>query len=166
MGKRGPGAIVEKDRILGPYLDKRDGRKYVHVFKNGKRFRTLYYSRYIMEQHVGRQLHPKEETVDHINRDKTDDRIENLRIVPISRHVSEDRLRVNRVKCSCVWCDKGIIRESSWLKKGFINKHAGPFCGNKCKFEYMHYLNRGGKKLTPQTDIEVKKAYIKKVVSE
>ncbi len=69
-------------RIYGPYKRK-DGRKHVVIiYEDGTR-QTKSYPRLMMEQHLGRGL-TKEETVDHINNDFTDDRIENLQILSLS----------------------------------------------------------------------------------
>lgn len=59
----------------------KNGYKYVNVYTFGKQ-RQLPMHRHIMEQHIGRMLDNKEH-IDHINGDKLDNRIENLRITNI-----------------------------------------------------------------------------------
>lgn len=59
-----------------------DGR----VWNNGKPIR-IRRARWIMEQHIGRPL-LKTEVVHHINDIKTDDRIENLKILEHGKHTS------------------------------------------------------------------------------
>lgn len=57
-------------------------KKYLRVSVNGKRF---YAHRWVMEQHIGRPLQTREH-VDHINRNRHDNRIENLRVLDIREH--------------------------------------------------------------------------------
>lgn len=57
-------------------------RGYVLVRVNGQ---TRYLHRVLMEQHLGRKLE-RHEIVHHINHDKTDNRIENLRVVALGEH--------------------------------------------------------------------------------
>lgn len=57
-------------------------QKYRRITRDGKRFLE---HRWVMEQHLGRRLNTKEQ-VDHINRDRHDNRIENLRILDIRVH--------------------------------------------------------------------------------
>lgn len=52
------------------------------IIVDGKK---MLYSRYTMEQHLGRKLLP-DELVHHINEDVTDDRIENLQIMTPKEH--------------------------------------------------------------------------------
>jgi hypothetical protein len=60
-----------------PYQDFRDGGRWiVRRPSDGKR---VYRARLVMEQAIGRKLRP-EEVVHHINRDCTDDRLENLQL--------------------------------------------------------------------------------------
>lgn len=70
--------MYENLRKLGPYTRK-DKRKII-LIKINEKMKTMSYPKYLMEEHLGRCL-TKDETVDHINADFTDDRIENLQIL-------------------------------------------------------------------------------------
>lgn len=67
--------------IKNKWIQKRDGRMMV-TLSDGKR---ITYSRYLMWEKKG-FLPQKPEIVHHINGDKTDDRVENLKIVTQSEH--------------------------------------------------------------------------------
>lgn len=56
---------------------------YRRVYENGV---LVYEHRLTMERHLGRKLRP-DEHIHHINEDKSDNRIENLKIVSNSEHI-------------------------------------------------------------------------------
>jgi hypothetical protein len=120
-------------RVYGPYTRK-DGRKHV-VLWNGETTQTVSYPRYIMEAHLGRKLE-EWETVDHINRDFTDDRIENLRLVGRSQHSKDDATYAKLIKNECVWCGTKLLRRPSKMREAAKRAQAGPFCSKKCIGEY------------------------------
>ena len=63
-------------KVYGPYTRK-DGRQHVILVHEDLSRQTMSYPKYLMEQHLKRALLASE-TVDHINNDFTDNRIENL----------------------------------------------------------------------------------------
>lgn len=67
------------------WKDKR-GYCWVTIVENGKR-RAIRKHRLVMEQTLGRKLHP-EELVHHINGDKTDNRPENLTVEDWGKHTT------------------------------------------------------------------------------
>jgi hypothetical protein len=137
--------VYQNCKIYGPYKRK-DGRKHVCViFSNGSR-KTVSYPKYLMEVHLDRYL-KDDETVDHIDRDFTNDAIANLRIVDRKQHAIDDARRVTRlVSASCVWCKKemGTIDHRKRSKNA---KRAGPFCSRECSGEYGASVQNGGSKL-------------------
>jgi hypothetical protein len=77
--KRGPANKLWK----GGWVAK-NGYRYITVHDNG----TEQYleHRYLMEKHLGRKL-TKTEHVHHINRDRLDNRMENLKLLGVSEHM-------------------------------------------------------------------------------
>ena len=131
-------------KIYGPYVRK-DGRKHVCiVFNDGSR-KTVSYPKYLIEKHLNRYL-IGDETVDHIDRDFTNDDISNLRVIDRIQHAKDDALRVTTtVEATCVWCKSymGLINHRSRSK----NIKSGPFCSRKCSGEYGASVQNGGNKL-------------------
>lgn len=71
-------------RWKGGYWINKAGYKIIEVKRMGKRYRMREH-RLIMEKHLGRKLSVSEE-LHHINGNKLDNRIENLRIMSKSEH--------------------------------------------------------------------------------
>jgi hypothetical protein len=92
-----------------------------------------------MEQHLKRTLSANE-TVDHIDRDKTNDVIENLQILSLSEHVKLDVKYVKLVEIICVLCNKKAFKKPTNLRHNSNLKKAGPFCGKSCSGKYSRKL--------------------------
>lgn len=128
---------MDKDikKIYGPYKNKLNRLHIIILYWDNSR-ETISYPKWIMEQHLGRKLDPVLETIDHINRDFTDNRIENLRIVPLQTNVKDDVIRVKDILCTCVYCGKTFYRKPSYLQHNSKLKKAGPFCSRECVGKY------------------------------
>jgi len=126
------------DKVYGPY-ERPDGRKHVIVIKNNIR-RTVSYPKYLMEQHLGRELDPDLETVDHINDDFTDDRIENLQILTRPDHTRQDAKPAEMMECICDVC--GIhftILASQFRHNQEVQGRTGPYCSRSCAGKSSSY---------------------------
>lgn len=102
--------------------------------------------KWLMEQHLGRLL-TDEETVDHVDRDFTNDDLSNLRVIPRGQHVKEDARRVKPITIVCVWCGKSAEKSGRDLDGNARKGKAGPFCGRSCAGQYGKYVQGGGKPL-------------------
>lgn len=72
---------------------------YVKGWPSADKVGRIYEHRYIMERHLGRHLR-REEAVHHINHNKTDNRIENLRLFASSReHIQFEFANGERKHC-------------------------------------------------------------------
>ncbi len=120
-------------KIYGPYLRK-DNRKHV-VIVNDNVKTTMSYARYLMECHLGRKLLPHE-TIDHINNDCSDDRIENLQILSRKDNSRKEMLRPERVRkyiqFKCPNCGEEVSKPLNHVKGNLKKGKSGPFCSRKC----------------------------------
>jgi hypothetical protein len=122
-------------RVYGPYKRK-DGRSHVILIDVDGSRRTVSYPKYIMEQHLGRELHPDNETVDHIDGDFTNNDLSNLRITNRSQHARDDAIRVALVKYKCPICNKYFRRNPKDVDHNHKLNKVGPFCGKSCAGKY------------------------------
>ena len=141
-------------KIYGPYKRK-DGRKHI-IIQNDNKKTTVSYPKWLMEQHLKRSLEP-DETVDHVNRDFTDDRLENLTVKKRSVHTSDDSLRVQLVEIVCVWCIKKSFKKPGVLHHNSKQGKAGPFCGRSCAGKYGKSVQMGESVLPTQRDCPIEK---------
>lgn len=145
-------AVVNK--VYGPYT-RPDGRKIVVVKDENGKTKTISWPKYLMEQHLGRSLHPNTETVDHWDSNKDNNNLNNLRIMPRSEHSSEDTRRVKLVTFDCAWCNKSFERSPRLIRDKAKKNKAGPFCSRPCAGRYsrklqLHLID----KLGPQQHVE------------
>ena len=96
-------------KIYGPIFHRKEGRNMINIVFPDKTRTTLSYARFIMSTHLGRKL-SRAETVDHINEDRLDDRLDNLQILSREensrKHVIEKQTR-KMVDLKCPNC--GVI---------------------------------------------------------
>lgn len=116
-------------KVYGPYT-REDGRKHV-IHYDGGTSRTQSYPRYLMEQHLGRELE-QWETVDHINEDATDDRIENLQILTLSENIRKSAASKELVIFVCPVCGTQATKEARNVRANIKRGSSGPFCSRSC----------------------------------
>lgn len=141
-------------RVTGPYL-RPDGRKHVVVtFADGRKS-TISYPKYLMEIHLGRKLLTSE-TVDHIDRDYTNDNFNNLRVIVRSEHARQDALRVKKVDIVCALCGIIFSRSANSVSHASKQRKAGPFCSRQCAGKYGTSIQHDKKDALPvQQEIKV-----------
>lgn len=155
--------IKDIEKVYGPYLIEQlestnYGRKQVIVhYKDGSR-RTFLLSRHLMEQHLGRRLLP-DETVDHKDRDKTNDDISNLQILSRSEHTKKDIKRIKKVEITCIFCGNKAQKNARDLDRGAKLGKAGPFCSKKCVGRYGAEVQNGRMQKLNCGRVQVKREY-------
>lgn len=127
--------------IYGPYRHSTGnlkGRAYICIrHPDGKRTTKLY-SRYLLEQELGREL-SYDETVDHINGDFTDDSLENLQVLSRSENAakgSPNRKSIEWVTFQCPVCGTWTEKNARIVRGNRKKGKAGPFCGRSCAGKY------------------------------
>ena len=117
-------------RINGPYTRKTDYRQFMVIIHDDGSRTTKSYARFLIEKHLGREL-SKEETVDHINGDRTDDRLENLQVLSVRENMTKSAFRHN-LTCVCPMCGDTFAPTRSQRATRVTEKKAGPFCSRSC----------------------------------
>lgn len=129
-------------KVHGPYTRK-DRRKHVVIVFEDNSKRTVSYPKFLMEQHIGRELDPVKETIDHIDGDFTNDDLDNLRIIDRSTHAKEDAKYAKLITITCVWCGKKAKKKGNKLRHNSKQGKAGPFCGKSCAGKYGKAVQLG-----------------------
>lgn len=125
----------DRCKVYGPY-PRADGRKHVILCIDGRRT-TVSYPKFLMEVQLGRRLE-EHETVDHIDRDFTNNSLENLQVLPRMVHQKLDALRNtnNLLASTCVQCGKQVVVALRNLQNAAKKGRAAPFCSRKCSGHY------------------------------
>jgi hypothetical protein len=126
-------------KVFGPYKNDR-GRLFVRVEKKDGTYKTISYPKFLMEEWYGKELDADEHTVDHINGDKTDDRIENYRLIDRKTHSTMDTRRVKLIELTCDLCEKKFLRSPRLLRIKAKLRQRGHFCSRRCAGMYGRRL--------------------------
>lgn len=131
-------------KVYGPYTRK-DGRQHIILYDPiTQKRKTISYPKYLIEQYLGRELEA-DETVDHIDRDFTNNDLSNLQILKRHVHSSLDAYRSVPYKLTCQWCTVEFERLPRFEDHSKKQGKKGVFCSRKCAGKYGKYIQQGGK---------------------
>lgn len=136
----------ESYTVYGPY-SRPDGRKHAIIItkeNGGVERRTVSWPKLMAEILLNGDVWDND-TIDHISRDHTDNDVFNLRGLPLSKHASDDALRVLVEDVICPQCQTKFTPsvDQRNLKRAGIQP-AGPFCSRHCTGMYGAAVRDGG----------------------
>ena len=145
-------------KVYGPYT-RPDGRQHVILVNAAGVRRTVSYPKYLMEQHLGRELDPDLETVDHKDRDFTNNNLSNLQILSRPDHSSLDNKRAKMVEFICPECGSRETRLPRVIDQNRRQGKAGPFCSKSCSSKNSRKRQLGLVSQIPWNFTAVKREY-------
>lgn len=149
--------------VYGPYLSTSDNRYVVKEIGPGHKKSKLY-ARYLVEQNLGREL-IDDESVDHIDRNKLNDSLDNLRVISLKQNISDDVKRVKLIEIICVRCGAIAFKKARNIKNNAKQGKAGPFCSRSCCGKYGAEIQNGREeKLSTQPTVISEYFYIDKKI--
>lgn len=126
--------IITVVKTYGPYTRKDDRKHVVHVMSDGSK-KTQSYPRYLMEKQLGRKIR-KNENVDHINHDKTDNAISNLQVITFKKNYEKEMARPERmakwVEFNCPVCGTKSKKRKNNVDANLKKGKSGPYCSRHC----------------------------------
>lgn len=126
--------LSEISKVYGPYKRK-DGRMHVLIILNDGQRLTRSYPKFLIEYELGIELDPILHTVDHIDRDFTNNDRSNLQILSRSDNAKKSTTRRKPITGNCIWCNTEFILTRDQISKR-KKKMAGPFCSRTCSGKY------------------------------
>lgn len=122
-------------------LHRKEGRRLACLVKAGSLERTtVSYARYLMSVHLGRLLR-KDEQVDHIDGDKSNDQLSNLQILNQKQNLKKQCIELGKsAKWRTLKCPNcGIEFKRRAHRVDFkIQQGVKPCCSRKCGGQYSH----------------------------
>lgn len=114
--------------------DKKQNRKLVALVIDRSNRTTISYAAYLMSVYLGRRL-TNDETVDHINGDKTDDRLDNLQLLSWEDNRKKYAGSITRtmIQLTCDNCGTVFQREKGQIKSRTIFF----FCCRECLYAWQ-----------------------------
>lgn len=137
----------------GPYLGKQENSRefYVLIFPNKQR-KSITVSRYMWETQHKQHL-PTHISIDHINRNKNDNRIGNLQPLLLPKHAHLDAQFLKPYDTFCGYCGAPVQLKGIQLHNFIANSkrasstRTGPFCGRSCASKFGRLIQL--KRVTP-----------------
>ena len=134
-----------------------DGRKRVSLFSDSGENRYVSYARYLFTVHL-KQFIPDHLTVDHINDDKTDDRVENFQLLTDEENRMKEYYRYltmeySRWAFTCACCEVQFLLTEREINMRLAQGVEYAFCSKSCSAFY-HWTVTGQSRNSKSLDME------------
>ena len=110
-------------------------RKVAILYKEDNTTLTMSYAKYLYTSYYKEPVE-KGYHIDHINGDKTDDRIENLQKISGHYNIVKDHSHRELLLCTCPVCGEEFL-----FPKRNLSTHSNPCCSRKCGGIKSHWKN-------------------------
>lgn len=115
-----------KDYVHAYLLTNNENRKVVCMIKSDGKRTTISYAKYLYTSHYNCEI-DSDCQIDHINGDKTDDRIENLQVISKRYNIQKDHMPKTYVLLTCPICGTEFLFEARNL-----SSKPNPCCSRSC----------------------------------
>ena len=134
--------------VVGPYLRKDNRKHIILIGNNNNKNKMLSYPKALVEVHLNTRL-GEDDTVDHKDRNKQNDDINNLAVIKRKEHCKLDAIRVKVDDMNCSMCGKKFKPSANQHNTRSLSK-AGPFCSKQCSGLYGAQVQNGAPKINRQ----------------
>lgn len=108
-------------------IKNKEDRNIAILYKEDGSSKTMSYAKYLYTSYYREDIDSKKYHIDHINGNKTDDRIENLQKITIQYNILKDHIKKEMVILKCPVCEKEFL-----FPKRNLSTHPNPCCSKKC----------------------------------
>lgn len=124
----------------------KEDRNVVDLFNNNNDRTTISYARYLMGVKLGYEV-PNNYEVDHINNNRTDDRIENLQLLTPEQNLLKQQwwvtaMVVNWTILPCTYCKELFYITERELKNRRKQGREHEFCSRSCAAKFHNTISK------------------------
>src|ERR1035437_1025953 len=153
--------MAEAEHIYGPYT-RPDNRSVIIIKNDDGTQKTMSYPKYLLLKHLNMDL-DSDLTVDHLDYNRQNNDLNNLRLVPRDTHSGDDTRRVRLIKLQCPVCQKEFERSPRLIRDKSKKGKVSTFCSRECAGRYSRQVQLGLIDRLPVQDAPVSEYYRRKI---